>query len=389
MACPSYVEATVSIDSITDTGVSGPLGAGNRIRLGDGTLQFTGGNGETNREILLLDGISEFQSAIEVTSGNLTLNGIVSVTDLIKRGAGSLTLTGENTYSYGTHVEAGTLLVNNTTGSGTGTGNVTVAAGATLGGTGSISGSVDVENDGRINPGANTGTLTVGDVQFASAGELLIEIAGTDQGEFDQLVATGTAEVEGQLLVDLDNGFIPADSHEFTIVTAGTLTGGFSNLLPMSRVETLNGLGSFLVDIDSGNAEVVLTDFLLTNGLEGDYNADGIVNAADYVVWRNHDGTDTTLPGDTTPGMVTHADYEVWVANFGNVINDGSGAGGEQTVPESAAYLHLLSMLLVALMMRRNRHGHMIFDWTIDDGWLNLCDFQSTVLLRVPRSLFL
>ena len=56
--------------------------------------------------------------------------------------SGTVILTGSNSYSGGTAVNAGTLLVNNTSSSGTGSGAVTVAANATLGGTGAIGGNV-------------------------------------------------------------------------------------------------------------------------------------------------------------------------------------------------------------------------------------------------------
>ena len=65
------------------------------------------------------------------------VSGMGSVSDLNKDGSGTLTLTGTNTYGGGTAVTRGTLLVNNTSGVGTGTGDVTVSnAGTTLGGTG-------------------------------------------------------------------------------------------------------------------------------------------------------------------------------------------------------------------------------------------------------------
>jgi autotransporter-associated beta strand protein len=62
---------------------------------------------------------------------------------LTKIGSGTLTLTGANLYTAGTTVTAGTLVVSNTTGSGTGTGSVAVNTG-TLGGSGIISGAVTV-----------------------------------------------------------------------------------------------------------------------------------------------------------------------------------------------------------------------------------------------------
>ena len=62
---------------------------------------------------------------------------------LTKIGTGILTLAGANTYTGGTTIEEGRLVVNNTSGSGTGSGTVAVNAG-TLGGTGTIAGAVTV-----------------------------------------------------------------------------------------------------------------------------------------------------------------------------------------------------------------------------------------------------
>jgi hypothetical protein len=49
----------------------------------------------------------------------------------------------------------------------------------------------------------------------------------------------------------------------------------------------------------------------------GDYNNNGVVDAADYVVWRDNLDQSVTIPNDTTPGMVTQADFDIWRANFG------------------------------------------------------------------------
>ena len=91
---------------------------------------------------------------------------------LTKEGTGTLKLSGANTYTGGTTENTGTLLVNNSSGSGTGTGSVTVVSGATLGGTGSLTGAVTVT--GKIAPGdGGIGTLNTGAVTWngaASAG---------------------------------------------------------------------------------------------------------------------------------------------------------------------------------------------------------------------------
>src|SRR5204863_151174 len=82
------------------------------------------------------------------------LDGTISGTGVLNKfGSGTLTLTGANTYSGGTNVNAGTVLANNATGSATGTGAVAVNAG-TLGGTGSVGGAVTVNSGGALGPGA-------------------------------------------------------------------------------------------------------------------------------------------------------------------------------------------------------------------------------------------
>ena len=52
-------------------------------------------------------------------------------------------------------------------------------------------------------------------------------------------------------------------------------------------------------------------------GISGDYNGNGVVDAADYTVWRDNLGKSVTLPNDTTPGTVVQADFDVWKNNFG------------------------------------------------------------------------
>ncbi len=92
-------------------------------------------------------------------------SGAAATLGLVKTGTAALTLSGNlNSYSGGTTVEAGALLVNNSSGSGTGSGTVTVNGG-TLGGNGIISGQVTVNSSGMLAPGATLGilgTLTLG-----------------------------------------------------------------------------------------------------------------------------------------------------------------------------------------------------------------------------------
>jgi hypothetical protein len=69
----------------------------------------------------------------------------------------------------------------------------------------------------------------------------------------------------------------------------------------------------------------------------GDYNADGTVDTADYIVWRKHDGQSMTLPNRDTAnsGPISTADFNSWRKNFGKTAPSGSGSGsGGGLVPE-------------------------------------------------------
>jgi hypothetical protein len=79
----------------------------------------------------------------------------------------------------------------------------------------------------------------------------------------------------------------------------------------------------------------------------GDYNGDGIVDAADYTVWRDTAGqtganlaADGTGPGGTPDGVVDALDYQFWVDHFGTA--SGSGADSQGTVPEPTSCILII-----------------------------------------------
>lgn len=90
--------------------------------------------------------------------------------------------------------------------------------------------------------------------------------------------------------------------------------------------------------------------------LEGDFNADGLVDAADYTLWRD------TLDLPVAPftgadhsgnGTIDNADYTLWLANFGQTLG-----GGSLAVPEPmTAVLCLLGVAYPSLVGRRSRRA--------------------------------
>ncbi len=88
----------------------------------------------------------------------------------------------------------------------------------------------------------------------------------------------------------------------------------------------------------------------------GDFNGDGKVDAADYVMWRHTLGQPAAFghaADANANGIIDEADYTIWRNHFGNIGGSGSSLGGGANVPEPASVW--LAILAVALMAKRNR----------------------------------
>jgi hypothetical protein len=86
-------------------------------------------------------------------------------------------------------------------------------------------------------------------------------------------------------------------------------------------------------------------------GVAGDYNNNGVVDAADYVVWRKGG----TLQNEVdNPGTVNAADYAAWRARFGNSAGGGTGLSGT-AVPEPSTFVLLVmsAIGISSLVLRR------------------------------------
>ena len=246
-----------------------------RINLATGTFSIGGTNSLELAGPITLYGslaITDDNTGDSILSGGISDSVAASGFSLTTAGSGTLTLSGASTYDGGTTVSSGTLKVNNTTDSGTGTGAVMVNTGATLGGSGIISGTVAV--DGSISPGNSPGALATADETWGSGGSYTWEInqaggtAGVNPG-WDLLNITGGLAVAGGFTVNLKSLTLAnapgavADfdnTKSYTWSIAHTTTG-ISGLAP--GVVTLNpagfanslGQGAFII---SSNATDVL-----------------------------------------------------------------------------------------------------------------------------------
>lgn len=150
------------------------LGAGTSISLAGGGLVWGTGNTAdlSARAITFGVGGATFDS----NGNNLVFANPIGNSGpggLTKAGVGNLTLAAANLYGGNTVVTGGGLILTNTSGSATGSGNVTIANGTTLSGTGAVTGAVTIAAGAKLTPGvAGIGTLTTGGLSLA-AGSLL------------------------------------------------------------------------------------------------------------------------------------------------------------------------------------------------------------------------
>jgi hypothetical protein len=94
--------------------------------------------------------------------------------------------------------------------------------------------------------------------------------------------------------------------------------------------------------------------------LTGDYNHNGIADAADYTVWRNTLGSTSNLAADgNTSGAIDSGDYTVWKTNFGRTGAGGSGNGAAVPEPVNLASCFWLAVVLLHAGFQRRPQPRM------------------------------
>jgi autotransporter-associated beta strand protein len=220
----------LNVTSGTSVSAEGTIGT---VRIGNlrtantaASLGNTDQNGAVTYEIghLGMDG----------TWTGLIRNGasdLSRVTTIHKLGGGSWTLTRGNTYTGNTTVGGGALMVTNTSGSATGSGNVLVKEGAMLGGTGIIIGPLTIEDGGILSPGpggSGTGVLQLSNTVIL-AGETRITVNRASSPNASRLSGITSLTLGGDLV--LTNSGPPLQAGDnFSLFTAGEVSGSFTSL---------------------------------------------------------------------------------------------------------------------------------------------------------------
>jgi T5SS/PEP-CTERM-associated repeat protein len=218
----------------------------------------------------------------------------------------------------------------------------------------------NVLNHGLVSPGASAGRLRIEGDYLQDEGVLSIEIGGTTAGtQFDQLIVDGAAELGGTLEVNLIDGFSPRAGSSFAILTATDGIEGNFNSIELPNLSSgkiwsyphfdLQGLNSFILTVLQPET--------------GDYNGNGIVDTADFIVWRKtmgQFGGGLAADGNGN-GQIDSGDYDVWRTNFGRTVDSASSASTqsanqERAVPEPATlFLALFGGAIAICLAERRR----------------------------------
>ena len=216
-----FVESSGSLPTTSDVN----LLAGNINLRNNQSWKGLAGNGGT---FVTWDGGGTGTLAMNVDDGQSfdyagTIRNTAGTLALVKGGEGTQVLSGANSYTGGTTINAGTLQVD-----GSITGAVAVNGGW-LTGNGAV-GPVTIAPAGSVSAGQSPGALTV--ASYNQQGTMLAELGGLSQGQavsgYDWIHSLGAATLApGSLVqVDLVDGFVPPEGSFFDILTAD---GGITN----------------------------------------------------------------------------------------------------------------------------------------------------------------
>lgn len=307
--------------------------------LADGLVDVSAVNSATSIGSLSGAGNVELGNK-QLSLGNLnladTISGVISGNDgsLVKIGDGTLTLTGDNTWTGITDVDQGVLLVNGNQSAATG--QVTVKTGATLGGNGIIGGAVDVQDNGHITAGAainSVGKLTTGSLTLSDNAQLDYQFgqAYTPGGAFNDLIdVNGDLTLDGKLNIETSpNGSFDVGVYRVINYT-GTLTNNVMDIANAPEAaDSLYVQTSVKNQVNLVNhAGLTLRFWDGTGGENGNLKNNGVINGGDGI-WQSSQGNDNWTTDESTPegalnAPFTDAAFAVFQGEAGNVTVDNS-----------------------------------------------------------------
>ncbi|MCA9159302.1 MAG: hypothetical protein KDA72_13300, partial [Planctomycetales bacterium] len=203
---------------------------------------------DTLKKLTLVDGavLGSGAGAISATEDFDVRKGpiyakLMGAAGLNKNTGETVWLIGDNSYAGDTQIDGGSLIVlgNN------GPSNVSVNNSGTLGGTGSIDGTVTANSGANVAPGLSPGILYSGGIFLTSGSTFDVEIWSLALGSgYDQQAVTGTVNLGGATLQTLTDGiFVPPQYSSYQIIDndgSDPVVGIFAGL-PEGATTTVGG----------------------------------------------------------------------------------------------------------------------------------------------------
>lgn len=311
-------------------------------------------------------GVNGGQGELDVTNSTLQVGfggqlGGINIGDLTATAAQSATSNGEVTLQDVQLSLAGGIDVANLAGGG-GSGTNTAIGKLSLSSSSATSATLSIATIAAGTQGTANGTLTLnpsfvdisGAAILGDGATLEMTLAGPNRangtagpGQYAAIDA-GTLQLDGDLVVLLDETFTPMVGQSFSLLVASTISGSFDSIgLPVLP----SGLDW---QMSQSSSDFIIS--LVSISLSGDYNLDGSVDAADYTVWRDtlgQSGVGLAADGNNS-GIVDSADYEIWKTNFGS---ESSLVAVSSGIPEpSTIVLMLLYCLSTSQLCHRGPH---------------------------------
>jgi len=156
-------------------------------------------------------------------------------------------------------------------------------------------------------------------------------------------------------------GPVPVNGGHWANNTQSTVYGTATAQEAAMDPDVLNGTRKFFTTLDAAALTDIGWDLVppAAPSPTGDYNGNGVVDAADYVLWRQQNGTSITAgtgADGSANGSVGLEDYTFWRSKFGLSVGSGSLTGG--AVPEPTGCGLVLVGLLGVTIPRSRRKPH-------------------------------
>ena len=379
VALPTSIDSTDSAFNVTyepasltwdDTGAYGPsdgstwdFAGNNNWNSGTASAAYTDGDAvifnDDNNGHYAVTINSYFMHPASVTinsSGNYTISGsghIAGTASLTKSGNGTLTLATSNTYTGGTIVTAGRLIIEPT-----GSSSTALAEGPL-----SISGSGVVQLVDNVTLGSQTPGNPASNVTLTS-----LSITGTGVLDINNnhiLITYGSSDPIATIAGYIQSGYNGGHWNGPGIISSAAQSPTNGLLYGVGYADGADGI---VAGLSSGQIEVMYT-------LLGDANLDGLVNASDFTILAANFNQPVTSwdQGDFNyDGLVNGTDFVDLAANFNQSASGADVSGGDvealdafaaanglswptSSVPEPASAVMMVMVGLGILRRRRRR----------------------------------